>query len=689
MADIQLINIDQITNRKRTPLTIADVDPAHAYRVDTSDISFDKDLQLKGKYCYHPFNTVTIDTRGECFVCVCQAWLPISVGNILDFASLDDIVHSPRAREIQASIIDGTYKYCDQDTCHIIKSSNLETRIAHRPDTVNWIVFAIDDSCNLSCPSCRTDLIFYNKGEEFDHRMKISTHITKLIQNHHQFLRFTLSGDGDPFASHVYRNILENLQLGEDDPVEIEIVTNGILVKSQWDRMTGIHNHVVRFKISFDAGSQEVYNITRRGGDWNKLIESTKYITKWKQKYYSKMQIVSNFVLQTTNYKDIHKYVQLADELGVDEISFQNVVDWGKWDVNGVNHFVEHAVWMPSHPDHQEFINLLNDPIMQNSKITPANFISRLAPVSSDLTLASLIKFRNSVLLATNTVTFQENLFILKNKISDNLPAKFDHQAYHKVIDDIAASIKQLDTFSTQIIDNIDNNINSVSETYHTRGYKINGYYATDATNVEGELFRVLTMDSQTREVVLALIAKCASWEYPGLEIGPGTGDWTEHMVACEPLYLLDVHLEFLNQTKNRFTPEYQRKICSYVTTDNDLSVFPKNQMGFIFSWNVFNYLTLDIIEKYLEGIYDALRPGGTCIFSYNNAERVQCAKYVDEGFMSYVPKTLLLKLINAQNYEIVDIVDTEEHISWVEIKKPGKLSTIKRHASLGQILAK
>ena len=120
--------------------------------------------------------------------------------------------------------------------------------------------------------------------------MAISDHIVKLIEQHNHFLKFTLSGDGDPFASHIYRNMLEKLDLLGNEHVEIEIVTNGILVKSHWNRMFGVHDNVVRMRISFDAGTPEVYSRTRRGGDWDKLIESCKYVVKWKRKTYSNME---------------------------------------------------------------------------------------------------------------------------------------------------------------------------------------------------------------------------------------------------------------------------------------------------------------------------------------------------------------------------------------------------------------
>jgi len=689
---IKLVNKQEIMSLPRTPLTANDVNSAHAYRFKTSGMTFDKDLKIENRYCYHPFNTVTIDSQGECYMCVCQAWLPISVGNILDFNSLTEIAHSARAREIQASILDGSYKYCDHNTCHLIKSNNLEGHITHRPDTINWIVFAIDESCNLTCPSCRTGMVFHNKGEDFDHRMRISDHIVKLIQNHHHFLRFTLSGDGDPFASHVYRNILENLKLTKNDPVEIEIVTNGILVKSHWDRMPGVHNHVMRFKISFDAGTPETYAITRRGGDWDKLIESCEYIIKWKQKYYSSMDIVANFVVQNNNYKDILKYVELTKQLGFDEISFQKVVDWGRWTdpKTGINTFVEHAVWMPDHPNHAELLQILNDPLLMDPKIKLTNLSELRNKKNVPLTLSNLVRVKNFInnlkvsQIQTMLDTLEDNLELVNEEM--NLYFKdFDPNT---IIDPIRLGYSQSLDQINGLIKKLDDDIDNITKDYHKRGYKIGGFVATSRTDVPGELNRIMEITDATRELVISTISKHVSWEYPVLEIGPGTGEWTTHLVGGEPLYLVDSNYEFFEMVKERFTPEFQRRLCCYWFDDidiaADLSRLPVNQIGFAFSWNTFNYFTLDIIDLYLRDLMQVLRPGGVAMFSYNNAERYHCAINVDIGFMSYVPKRLLLELIGKHGFEVISLQDHEEYVSWVEIRKPGELHTIKKHSVLG-----
>ena len=161
-----------------------DVAPAHSWNYIQRGMNFDKDLGLRGLYCLHPFNTITVDGEGDIYACICQVWLPISLGKVWEFESLDDIIRSPRARAIQASILDGTYRYCSSE-CGILQDPEKElvTNFDTKLDSINWINFAIDSSCNLTCPSCRKSFQFINQGPEYEKRIRIVDHLVKLIQN--------------------------------------------------------------------------------------------------------------------------------------------------------------------------------------------------------------------------------------------------------------------------------------------------------------------------------------------------------------------------------------------------------------------------------------------------------------------------------------------------------------------------
>lgn len=693
MAEIKLVDVSALQTMSRTPLTVADVPAEHTERYTQHGMDFNKDLGLKGKYCYHPFNTVTIDGRGDCYICTCQAWLPIPVGNIMDFNSLQDIVRSPKAREIQASIIDGSFKYCDHNTCHLIASDNLETRIDHRPDTINWIVFALDDSCNLSCPSCRKELIFHNKGEEFYRRLAISDHIVDLIEKHNHFLKFTLSGDGDPFASHIYRNMLEKLNLVGNSNVEIEIVTNGILVKSHWERMAGVHKNVVRMRISFDAGTPEVYAKTRRGGDWNKLIESCKHIIKWKKKNYSNMEIQAAFVVQSTNFRDIHRYVNLTTELGFDSILLQKVTDWGKWIEGGVNRFNDHAVWMPEHQYYQELVDILSDVSLSSPKVDLTNLSPLRVKQIKRPSLRGIVDLKTSVttqLLPVIEKLKEYNSLLKHNsdQIQRNISAlDSEFKNLNTLYECITDNIIKVQTVTETIVDGLDCEIDKITEDFYTQGYQIDGRDVLLPTDEHGERERIMLLNEESMSAISSVIQSYVNWKYPGLEINPRPNQWTHYLVGCDPLYLVDCHQVFLDETISQFSETYQRRIRPYLVQGTSLTTLPKNQFGFILVWNLFNFLTPDIINKYIIEIADLLRPGGVAMISYNNCERPGAASFAETGYMGYMTKTHLLKLIHNHGLELISSKDIGEAISWVEIRKPGELQTVKSHQALATIV--
>lgn len=177
------------------------------------------------------------------------------------------------------------------------------------------------------------------------------------------------------------------------------------------------------------------------------------------------------------------------------------------------------------------------------------------------------------------------------------------------------------------------------------------------------------------------------NWQYPCLEIGPRKGKWTHHLVAFEPVYIADIHNRFLIETIETFNPEFQKRIRPYVIRDCNLSKLPQNQFGFVFSWGFFNYVTLNSFEIYLTQIFNLLRPGGTFMFSYNNADLPRMARFADGFEKSYAPLTLLQPMFERIGFVLKNSADIDPSGSWLEIAKPGELTSIKRGAILGEII--
>lgn len=197
---------------------------------------------------------------------------------------------------------------------------------------------------------------------------------------------------------------------------------------------------------------------------------------------------------------------------------------------------------------------------------------------------------------------------------------------------------------------------------------------------------RRLYMPKEVSKEVIKRIESKVDWRYPTLEIGCRDGEWTKHLISSDPLYLVDPHREFLESAVSKYPEEYQRRVRKYQIRDWDFKELPQNQFGFAFSWNHFNYMSLDTVKQYLKSMYQVLRPGGVFMFSYNNADLPAAAGHAESYFMSYIPKSMLLPMVESLGFEISATFDFEPAVSWIEVRKPGELETVKAHQVLGRV---
>lgn len=190
----------------------------------------------------------------------------------------------------------------------------------------------------------------------------------------------------------------------------------------------------------------------------------------------------------------------------------------------------------------------------------------------------------------------------------------------------------------------------------------------------------------ETEQLIQQRINLYTNWLYPTLEIGCRDGEWTQYLVAADPLYVMDKYQEFLDTTNDQFPPEYQKRLRKYLNKNYDFSVLPQKQFGFIFSWGHFNYVSLDTITQMLKGAKELLRPGGVFLFSYNDGDTPEGAGMAENFAQTFIPKSLLIPICLSMGFEIVQTFNELPNISWIEIKKPGTLKTIKAHQVMGKI---
>jgi pyruvate-formate lyase-activating enzyme len=267
--------------------------------------------------CNAPSRQLVVDWKGDCFVCSCEAWLPISVGRIDQFAELSDVWNSTAALALQQDIDHGKFTHCAVDRCGVTNSNLIDQRYV--------ISINIDESCNLRCPSCRTDLIMSTQGNKHDRKLAQVNHLVGMLERFDRPCHIVMSGNGDPLASSIMRPLIYRWQPKSNQT--IRLFTNGLLLKKQLTN-SGILNNITQYFISIDAGSESVYERVRLGGRWRNLLENLDWLQQVKSK--TQAEVLLKFVLQQDNWHDMENFADLCERYGFIGV-IHRLEDWGTW----------------------------------------------------------------------------------------------------------------------------------------------------------------------------------------------------------------------------------------------------------------------------------------------------------------------------------------------------------------------
>jgi len=313
------------------------------YGIDTK-----KNLGLT-TFCPRPYDTVLIDKTGSCYLCECTSWLPQSAGN-LHIQSLESIVTSPMAQQLQGSIADGSYRYCNNKQCSYLLDTREETKTWKNVlpnQQIKNIRLAIDDSCNLSCPSCRTHQIFERDQVQLRKRYRLADQIIEYVRSQSHTINIHVGSDGDPFASLIYRYFVKGIK---DLPnVRFTIQTNGLLIKKMYQRHQTLFEKLDTLNLSIDGATKTTYESLRRGGSYEKIIENLESAKALKQKYGFKF--ILHFVVQAENYREMPAIVELAEKYGADRVWLNRITNW-----NTFKDFESKNVANPTHPEHRLYL---------------------------------------------------------------------------------------------------------------------------------------------------------------------------------------------------------------------------------------------------------------------------------------------------------------------------------------------
>jgi SAM-dependent methyltransferase len=253
---------------------------------------------------------------------------------------------------------------------------------------------------------------------------------------------------------------------------------------------------------------------------------------------------------------------------------------------------------------------------------------------------------------------------------------------------------KSFDTFENELNllkAELKQKIEIAEKPYFQQSYDI---YQNEMTEGLDVTFGVRQQPRLDRDLFRSRLRKYTDWKYSAMCIRPAMEDFVDDMVACDPLYLVDLSHDHLLPAMGRFNEKYQNRLRTY-TVNEDLEQgeilgrIPNNQFGLVFAFYYFNFRPIEYIKKWLTEIYQKLKPGGVLLMTFNDCDRSSAIIMVEEMFCAYTPGYLIYELAASIGYEVEFSWHDERPTTWVEFKKPGHLETLKGGQTLAKIVSK
>ena len=255
---------------------------------------------------------------------------------------------------------------------------------------------------------------------------------------------------------------------------------------------------------------------------------------------------------------------------------------------------------------------------------------------------------------------------------------------------DLNNSLSKFQDSYDQLRQKIQDQISEAERPWIQEGYNL---YDKGEINFVDDILRIRQSNSIDSTPCRNKLTQYADWKYSAMIIRPGLDSFIENMVAYDPLYLVDLSHDFLRPALDKFNQQYQNRLRPYVVNEDldaeILKQLPNNQFALCLAFNYFNFRPFEIIKKYLEEVYQKLKPGGTFVFTFNDCDRRSAVELVEKRYCCYTPGHLVRELVTTVGYEIVYSWNDDGPTTWIEVRKPGQLDSLKGGQALAKILPK
>ena len=133
------------------------------------------------------------------------------------------------------------------------------------------------------------------------------------------------------------------------------------------------------------------------------------------------------------------------------------------------------------------------------------------------------------------------------------------------------------------------------------------------------------------------------------VEIGPGGGRWTRYMFDAKHIYAVDYYQELLDELKANFGTK-NKNITHIKNNGDDFPGIPEESIDFVFSFDAFVHMDIDIIDRYLHNIKPLLKQDAVVVIHYS--DKTKPIAQENKSFSENDPEKMRA-LVLSHGYEI------------------------------------
>ena len=284
--------------------------------------------------------------------------------------SMEEIYHSPAANLIHDMHACGDHSNCNPNQCPYAANDSHEEMVIdidEIPRVPYSLYLAYENVCNYRCvmcdiPNCMANADARIRDEKLD---RIDAELRKILPHVRQI---SANGLGELFVSkHILKLLSEWKPLADPEEVSVMLETNGALFDEEhWKQIENLGQYNLSVAITVLSFENEIYQkLSGTKQPVEKLVDNLHFVKSLRER-----GIINYFELATVyqegNFRQLPEFARrCVEEFGADYVRLRPFDPWAGEGLREWMMDVRNA-W---NPYHQEFLEIMKDPIFQNSKV--------------------------------------------------------------------------------------------------------------------------------------------------------------------------------------------------------------------------------------------------------------------------------------------------------------------------------